>query len=91
MLGALTADPDGDDDAAVRQTRFFVIFALVQAWSIAVGFVLGVGFTSESTVDAIILVTCLVLASTTNRSVHVVGLAVVWLMYLAGAAFGTLA
>lgn len=85
LLGALTAEPGGDPDAGVRQTRFFVIFGLLQVWSIATGFVLGVGFTPESALDAVVLAVCLVLAGSKSRPVHVVGLAVVWLAYLASA------
>ena len=85
MLGALAADPEGQEESAVRQSRFFVIFALLQVWSIAAGFVVGVGFTTASAIDAIALVTCLVLASSRSRSVHYAGLAVIWLTYLASA------
>ena len=31
-----------------------MIFALLQAWSIAAGFVLGLGFTIDSAIDAIV-------------------------------------
>ena len=85
MLGALTAEPGADIDAAVRQTRFFVIFGLLQVWSIAAGFVLGVGFTPGSAFDALVLVMCLVLAVSRSRPVHLVGLTVVSLAYLASA------
>ena len=86
MLGALAAAPEGDRESGVRQSRFFVIFGLLQVWSIAAGFVLGVGFTLGSALDAIVLVTCMVLASSASRSLHVTGLTVVWIVYLARAA-----
>lgn len=89
MLGALAADPEGEQDSAVHQSRFFVIFALLQAWSIAAGFVLGVGFAVASATDAVALVTCLVLAASKNRTVHYAGLAVIWLSYIASAVFDT--
>ena len=85
MLGALAAEPESDPGLAVRQSRFFVIFALLQVWSIAAGFVLGVGFTLGSALDVVVLVTCLALASSTSRTFHTVGLAIVWIAYLASA------
>jgi hypothetical protein len=85
MLGALSAEPDGERDSGVRQGRFFAIFGLLQVWSIAAGFVVGVGLTLDSAFDAIVLVTCLVLASTTSRRLHIVGLTVVWTAYIVGA------
>ena len=90
MLGALAEEPDGERSLAVRQSRFFIMLALVQGWSIATGFVLGDGFSVPSALDAIILVTCLVLAVSKNRPVHVAGLAVVWIAYLAGAVVNSL-
>jgi len=83
MLGALAADPEADPDASVRPSRFFVIFGLLQVWSIAAGFVFGVGFTPGSALDAVVLVMCLVLASSKSRPIHNLGLAVVWIAYLA--------
>ena len=85
MLGALAAEPESDPGSAVRQSRFFVIFALLQVWSIAAGFVLGVGFTLGSALDVVVVVTCLALASSTSRTFHTVGLAIVWIAYLASA------
>lgn len=85
MLGALAAEPGGEPDAAVRQTRFFIIFGLLQAWSIAAGFVLGAGFTLGSALDLIMLVVCVALAISRNRTVHAAGLAVIWIAYLASA------
>jgi hypothetical protein len=85
MLGAL-AEEGGEAEAASRQGRFFLIFGLLQVWSIAAGFVLGVGFTIASVNDLVILITCLVLSQSKSRSVHTAGLVVVWLAYLAGAA-----
>lgn len=84
MLGALTEEAV-EPEATWRQTRFFWIFALLQFWSIAAGFVLGVGFTIGSVNDVVILLTCLVLAQSKNRQVHVAGLVIVWVAYLAGA------
>ena len=83
MLGALAASPESDSEAAVRQGRFFVIFGLLQVWSIAAGFVWGVGFTPGSALDLIVLVVCVALATSKNRSLHVAGLVVVWLAYIA--------
>ncbi|MFW2388715.1 MAG: hypothetical protein ACN4G0_10285 [Polyangiales bacterium] len=85
MLGALTAESDVDADAGVRQGRFFVIFALLQVWSIAAGFVLGEGFTIGAAFDVLVLVTCLVLAFSQSRPLHVAGLALIWIAYLASA------
>ena len=89
MLGALAADPGGEQESAVRQSRFFVIFGLLQVWSIAAGFVIGVGFTVASGFDAVALVTCIVLAGSRNLTVHYAGLAVIWLAYIAGAVLDT--
>lgn len=89
MLGALSAEPEGERDSSVRQSRFFVIFALLQVWSIAAGFVLGTGFTLDAAIDAIVLLTCLVLASSTSRPLHVAGLTVVWIAYVTGAVVET--
>jgi hypothetical protein len=85
MLGALAADPEPSQVNSVRQERFFVIFALVQAWSIAAGFVLGVGFTLASALDLVVLLTCLALATAKSRAFHTAGLVIVWLAYLASA------
>ena len=85
MLGALAAEPGDDLESGVRQSRFFLIFALLQAWSIAAGFVLDVGFTPGSALDAIVLVACLALATSRSRPLHTSGLAIVWLAYLASA------
>ena len=60
-----------------------MIFGLLQAWSIAAGFVLGVGFTLDSALDAVVLATCLILAKSTSRQLHIGGLAVVWVAYVA--------
>ena len=89
MLGALSAEPGGEQDSSVRQGRFFVIFALLQVWSIAAGFVLGAGLTMDTAIDAIVLLTCLVLASSTSRPLHVAGLTVVWVAYVTGAVLET--
>lgn len=85
MLGALSASPEADHDSAVRQWRFFVVFGLLQVWSIAAGFVWGVGFTPGSALDLLVLIVCVVLATSRNRSLHVAGLVVVWLAYIASA------
>lgn len=85
MLGALAAEPGDDAQSIGRQTRFFIIFGLLQVWSIAAGFVLGVGFTIESVLDLVVLLACVPLVLSRNRSVHAVGLAVVWIAYIAGA------
>lgn len=84
MLGALSAEPS-DPNAAIRQSRFFVIFGLLQLWSTAAGFVLGVGFTIGSALDMIVFLVCVVLATSKSRTVHTAGLAVVWVAYLASA------
>jgi hypothetical protein len=91
MVGALAADSEGEPQSAIRQSRFFLIFALLQVWSIAAGFVVGVGLTLDSVFDAIVLATCLVLASSTSRPLHIAGLTVVWIAYLTGAVLETLA
>jgi hypothetical protein len=44
-----------------------------------------VGFTIASALDAVVLLTCLALAFSKSRWVHTVGLALVWVSYLAGA------
>ena len=89
MLGALGAEHEGEQDSSVRQSRFFVIFALLHVWSIAAGFVLGAGLTMDTAIDAIVLLTCLVLASSTSRPLHVAGLTVVWVAYVTGAVLET--
>lgn len=81
MLGALT-DQDSPADATVRQGRFFVIFAALQVWSVAAGYVLGVGFTLGSALDLVVLVTSLVLAFAKTRRIHSAGLVVVALVYI---------
>ena len=78
-----------EEESAVRQSRFFVIFGLLQAWSIAAGFVIGVGFGPASAIDAVALVTCLVLAASKSRTVHYAGLAIIWLGYIASAVLDT--
>lgn len=81
LLGALT-DQDGPADAAVRQGRFFVIFAALQIWSVAAGYVLGVGFTMASALDLVVLLASLVLAFAKTRRIHSAGLVVVALVYI---------
>jgi hypothetical protein len=83
MLGALRVQDEGQRDSTVVQSRFFMIFGLVQVWSIAAGFILGVGFTLGSALNAIVLLVCLVLASSTSRRSDIPGLAVVWIAYIA--------
>lgn len=85
MLGALAAETGGDPGSSTRHSRFFAIFGLLQVWSIAAGFVLGVGFTLGSAVDAGVLLTCVVLATSKSRPLHIAGLVVTWLLYLVGA------
>lgn len=85
MLGALTAEPESELGTSVRQGRFFLFFGLLQVWSIAAGFVVGVGFTLGSAIDAIVLLVCLLLAFSKSRPLHVAGLALVWIAYLASA------
>lgn len=83
MLGALAESPESEPNIGVRQGRFFVVFGLVQVWSIAAGYLLGVGFTAGSALDAGILGICLVLARSKSMKLHVVGLVLVWLAYIA--------
>ena len=83
MLGALAAEPEGTQEPNVLQSRFFLVFGLLQAWSIAAGFVLGVGFTLDSALDAVVLAMCLMLARSTSRQLHAAGLAVIWIAYVA--------
>ena len=45
--------------------------------------------TLHDAIDAIVLLTCLVLASSTSRPLHVAGLTVVWIAYVAGAVLET--
>jgi predicted membrane protein len=85
MLGALTDESDTAQDKIVRQGRFFVMFGLVQLWSITAGFVVGVGFPIASVLDTIVFVTCMFLAFSSSKQLHVWGLAVVWIAYIAGA------
>jgi hypothetical protein len=91
MLGALAADPQGEQESAVRQSRFFVIFGLLQVWGFAAGFVVGTGFTVASATEVVALATCVVLASSRNQRVHYAGLAVMWLIYIASAVRDTIA
>ena len=91
MLGAFAAEPTDDPGASTRHTRFFIIFGLLQVWGIAAGFVLGVGLTPEVAFDAVVLVTCFVLALSTSRALHVAGLAIVWIAYVGQALYESLA
>lgn len=54
-------------------------------WSIATGFVRGVGLTLASALDAVVLVTCIALARSKSRAFHVAGLTLVWIAYSVGA------
>lgn len=85
MVSALRAEQQGQVISSVNQSRFLVIFGLLQAWSIAADFVLGLGFTLGSALSAIVMLTCLLLAWSTNRRLHVYGLALVWSAYIASA------
>jgi len=89
MLGALAAEPESDLSSSTRQSRFFVTFGLLHVWLIAAAFVVDVGLTVDNVIDAIVLVTCLVLASSTSRPLHVAGLTVVWIAYVTGAVLET--
>ena len=85
MVSALRAEQQGQAIATVNKGRFFVVFGLLQAWSIAADFVLGIGFTLGSALSAIVLLTCLLLAWSANRRLHVYGLGLVWSAYIASA------
>jgi hypothetical protein len=85
MVSALRAEQQGQVISSVNQSRFLVIFGLLQAWSIAADFVLGLGFTLGSALSAIVMLTCLLLTWSTNRRLHVYGLALVWSAYIASA------
>jgi len=85
MISALRDERNGTQDSSVHQSRFFTIFGLLQAWSIAADFVLGIGVTAGSALNATVLLTCLLLAWSTGRRIHHVGLGLVWLAYIANA------
>lgn len=89
MTGALTASADEGPDAAMRQSRFFVVFGLLQLWSLATGPVWGLGFTFASALDVVVLLVCAALATSRSRPLHVSGLTVVWIAYLASAILDT--
>ena len=85
MLSALRAEQQAQAIASVSQGRFFVMFGLLQLWSIAADFVLGIGFTSGSALNVLVVLTCVLLAWSTNRRLHASGLALVWSAYIASA------
>ena len=85
MVSALRDERKGAPDASIHQSRFFIMFGLLQAWSIAADFVLGIGFNPGSVLNAIVLLTCLLLARSTRRRLHNAGLGVVWITYIASA------
>ncbi|NOQ83673.1 MAG: hypothetical protein GQ551_06660 [Myxococcales bacterium] len=62
-----------------------MIFGLLQVWSIAAGFILGVGFTLRSALDLFVLLTCAALATSRSRPFHIASLTVVWIAYIASA------
>jgi hypothetical protein len=66
-----------------------VMIARLVGLHIAAGFVVDVGFTVDNVFDTIVLVTCLVLASSTSRPLHVAGLSIVWIAYITGAVLET--
>ena len=83
MLGALAVSPEAEPEISVRQGRVFVVVGLLQVWSIAAGYVLGVGFTPGSALDVVVLAICVVLARSKSMKLHTAGLVVVWLAYIA--------
>ena len=89
MLGALAADPADEAASAHRQGRFFVIFGLLQVWSIAAELVVGGGFSVGSALDIVVLLTCVALVTSRSRQLHAAGLAVVAIAYAVGAALET--
>ena len=62
--------------------RFFVIVALLQLWDIGVDFLIGRGVSGGSIFSIIILVLALVLTSSQNAKLHILGTVVAWLLFL---------
>ena len=67
LLGALTEEVESGPNQVIRQSRFFVMFGLVQLWSVAAGVILGQGFGLPSLLDTIVFVMCMALAFSSSR------------------------
>lgn len=89
MTGALSASAIEGPGASVRQRRFFVVFGLLQVWSLCTSFVWGLGFTFANTLDLVLLLVCIALATSRSRPLHISGLTIVWIAYLVGAILDT--
>ncbi len=89
LLGTQASDGTEETQSFIRQGRFFILFGVVQLWSIGAGAVLGEGLGIFSGLDLATLLICLVLATTANRTVHTLGLVLVWAVYIGGALLET--
>jgi len=86
----LLTDPPEDDPENLTSffvglgRRFFLFFALLQAWVMVVGFTLTGSFIVTDLVNAFFLVLALTLATSTSARFHKVGTLLAWGLGLAG-------
>lgn len=65
--------------------QFFLLMALVQAWSVGVDPVLGVGLSSATVVNIMFGAVCLLLMMSKSLQVHRIGTIVAWIVFLGAA------
>lgn len=85
VLGAAGEESQTETPAALNRSGFFWIFALLHVWEVLAGLVLGVGFTTGSAIAAVITAICVILALTNQRRIHILGLVLLALLYVATA------
>jgi len=58
--------------------RFFLIFALLQAWAIGTDFVLTLGYTGSAIFNFLLIILAIILMNTKSRQKHVYGVLIAW-------------
>ena len=76
------AEKNTIDDYFKVSSRFFVLVALIQPWTIAADFSMGRGLTGPGMVNLAILALTVVLASSKHYPLHVAGAGLAWILTL---------
>lgn len=63
--------------------RFFLIFALIQAWAIGTDFVLKLGFTGSAVFNMLLLILAIILMKYKSHQIHLYGVVIAWSLYVA--------
>ena len=88
----LLTDPPDDPQPSLTSffhklgRRFFVMFALMQAWIVVVGYSMSGGFVTTDIVNVCLLILALVLAFTSSEKMQTAGILIAWALVLASGA-----